>query len=404
MRPGLLISTAVAALIIGAVPATGAVPTTGRPSGWSLVAIPSPPGASMSNLQAVSCASFEACMAVGSYALNGTTSALAERWNGQAWTIVPVPSPKGASTTILYGVSCARVSVCEAVGQAITTGPTSVSERSVAAVWDGTAWKLQKVQAPAGPGTFAGLASVSCTGPAWCEAVGGFVGPNPNAQEQPLAEHWDGTAWTVQAAPNPHAENGSSLEGLSCPADNSCMAGGNFAYADVAQSIFAFHWDGGAWMQQAQPNPRGNLDNGESAVACPLRSWCTAVGFWSGLNGDSLPLTEVWAGQSWLRVPAPRPPGATTTLLAGVSCVTTTGCISVGSWSASAYDNPELTLAEQWDGTRWRVQATPNPSGGKISGLNGVSCASPNGGVACVAVGSNWDGTSTQVMAETLNG
>jgi hypothetical protein len=343
-------------------------------------------------------------MAVGNFATAHNVYPLTEQWNGHAWRIVAAPSPPGASATYLNDISCAGSTACEAVGFVLTTNSSGESEHALAEVWNGTSWHLQPIAQPGGPSVLAGLTSVSCSSSAACEAVGGFVGGVATAQEQPLAERWDGKAWALQPTPNPQAENGSSLVGLSCPAANACAAGGLFDYADVNQSIFAFQWNGRSWTEQRQPNPQGQQFNGENAVSCATRVRCMAVGFWTDTSGDSRPLTELSDGVNWTFLPAPGPSGATTTLLAGVSCPGPVACIAVGSWSASPYDNPELTLAERWDGHGWRIQTTPNPAGGKISGLSGVSCLTPTGALACVAVGNSWNGISTQAISETFRG
>ncbi len=53
--------------------------------------------------------------------------------------------------------------------------------------------------------------------------------------------------------------------------------------------------------------------------------------------------------------------------------------------SATFTTAPFEGLAEGWDGTKWAVQTTPNPTGASgDSDLSGISCASAT---ACMAVG-----------------
>jgi hypothetical protein len=108
--------------------------------------------------------------------------------------------------------------------------------------------------------------------------VGGYLKNGITGQYQPLAEVWNGSSWAVQHTPNPDAENGSSLSTVSCSAADACSAGGNYDYADVAQSIFALRWDGTGWVDQHQPNPGGNDDNTNAGVSCPSSGACTTVG------------------------------------------------------------------------------------------------------------------------------
>jgi hypothetical protein len=57
-------------------------------------------------------------------------------------------------------------------------------------------------------------------------------------------------------------------------------------------------------------------------------------------------------------------------------------CMAVGWFSRNR--NHENLLAERWNGSTWRIRATPGPSGATKSRFNGVSCASAT---SCVSVG-----------------
>src|SRR5581483_10198416 len=75
------------------------------------------------------------------------------------------------------------------------------------------------------PGTFEG---VSCTAAADCTAVGAA---NPNAAQSSgfLAEHWNGSEWTVQSSPPPSGKTGTHWYGAACVGPGSCLAVGNGA-------------------------------------------------------------------------------------------------------------------------------------------------------------------------------
>jgi len=81
-------------------------------------------------------------------------------------------------------------------------------------------------------------------------------------------------------------------------------------------------------------------------------------------------------------LPTPNPPGATASLLEAVSCPSAASCTAVGEYFTSV--GTELTLAEHWNGSKWKIQSTPNPAGAAESLLRGVSCTTAR---ACVAVG-----------------
>src|SRR6266446_5893085 len=83
--------------------------------GWSIVPTPNPK-APNGLLNWDSCSSPVSCIAVGSFVReDGIGSALAERWDGSTWGMVPTPNPAGASASSLAGVSC-RSGGCMAVG------------------------------------------------------------------------------------------------------------------------------------------------------------------------------------------------------------------------------------------------------------------------------------------------
>ena len=71
-------------------------------------------------LWGVSCTSGTACTAVGTYADKTGTStlALAERWNGAVWSLLPTPPPpKGLFNELsFWAVSCTSAKACIVVG------------------------------------------------------------------------------------------------------------------------------------------------------------------------------------------------------------------------------------------------------------------------------------------------
>ena len=74
------------------------------------------------------------------------------------------------------------------------------------------------------------------------------------------------------------------------------------------------------------------------------------------------------------------PPGSQVTSLLGVSCGSDTVCAAIGDWSTNANGFPSVTLAEQWNGTGWVVQPTPNKAdeplaGYVLGGSNGITRA-----------------------------
>jgi hypothetical protein len=267
-----------------------------------------------------------------------------------------------------------------AVGYSVSTKVRPLVER-----WNGISWKILSTPRP-GRAWWYELTDVSCPGTGDCTAVGGAIGRGVDAQERPLAEHWGGGSWTIQRTPNPHAENGSDLTAVSCPATGVCEAAGGYTFADVEDSIFALGWNGSKWTIQAQPDPGGGFVTENDAVSCATGMACTSTGSWADEQGRTRALGETWDGTSWTLRNAKDPSGSTIAELLGVACAGAAECIAVGDWSTSYNGTPSSTLGERWNGTAWRVQSTPNPKGSTFSSLRGVECASTG---ACVAVGSS---------------
>jgi hypothetical protein len=159
---------------------------------------------------------------------------------------------------------------------------------------------------------------------------------------------------------------------------------------------------GSAWKVEPTPNPAGATINELSAVSCTSGRACTAVGSRAAsLSSRTFTLAERWNGTRWRIQHTILPKGAESGTLFGVSCASATACTAVGS----AFDKAagrSVNLAEAWNGTSWRVRAIPNPKGSTGGSLHGVSCTSRR---ACTAVG-NYGNAAGRVLAvaERWNG
>jgi hypothetical protein len=364
---------------VTAAPATAAQPgrTTARSTAWAVQPTPNPL-VPQGLLTAVSCVAVSPCVAVGSRQNSaGAGVTLAEAWNGSAWTVQRTPSPQGAQSSILTGVSCASATFCIAVGYSNTsTGNAPLDE-----VWNGTAWSIQQTVALAHGGQLNG---VSCTSPSACVAVGYFFAASSRLA---LAEVWNGTAWGMRTtAPGPTT---SDFTAVSCVSASACTAVGGSQHRAGASQTLAEAWNGGSWSIQAMPTPTfGGTLNG---VSCTSASSCLAVGL---LNGRHKAIADAWDGTTWSVVKVAQAPNGSIDNLTGVSCASAAGCIAVGNYGTVN----TLPMAEQWHGggTAMTLQQVPAPPSNLPISLGGVSCPSAS---ACTAVGSNGAG-----LAVTWNG
>jgi hypothetical protein len=128
-----------------------------------------------------------------------------------------------------------------------------------------------------------------------------------------------------------------------------------------------------------------------------------AVGSQGTLNRPAArTLAEQWNGTAWKVVPTPPPPVPGGTALAAVSCTGPGACMAAGYDGFNTQTGSTRTLAEQWNGARWTVRPTPTPNGS--GSLAGVACTAAR---ACLAVGGRLNSGLTLVsatLAEQWNG
>jgi hypothetical protein len=246
---------------------------------WTIQSVVDP---STGALNAVSCSSGTACTAL----VIGFNEALADRWNGSSWTL-ETPDLGG-----LLAVSCSSATACTAVGQ---YAPGYFYE-TVAEAWDGSNWTVQTTPDPSNinSGGINGLFGVSCTSATACTAVGSYN--NSAGTSVTLAERWNGSTWSVQATPNPSGAKSTSLSAVSCTSATACTAVGSYNNSAGTQFALAEHWDGSTWSIQATPTPSGATSSSLSAVSCTSATTCTAVGTYTNSTGTQLALAERYAG------------------------------------------------------------------------------------------------------------
>ncbi len=105
-----------------------------------------------------------------------------------------------------------------------------------------------------------------------------------------------------------------------------------------------------------------------SGVSCLSSTFCMAVGSTTNASNVSQTLIEERDGSTWTVVPSPNHGTGNNSLL-GVSCALAAFCVSVGSYNTSTSQQP---LIEMWSGSTWSV--APVPSLGVL--LKSVSSAS----------------------------
>ena len=171
---------------------------------WSVVPVPNVATTNdpreFDALLGMTCVSHADCWAVGQSVVGTIGAALAEHWDGRAWTIVAT-----TDANEFLAVTCVRTSDCWAVG-------TAGADQTRAEHWNGHAWSAVATPNPAANQE---LWAVTCVRTSNCWAVGFSTSARTT-----LAEHWDGRIWSFVPTPNLSATDANRLVGVTCDPKN----------------------------------------------------------------------------------------------------------------------------------------------------------------------------------------
>ncbi len=336
-------------------------------SEWSLHNPPQPTGAIASELFTVSCSSTTACTTVGDYVnSSGTPVTLAERWNGTEWTKQTTPNEAEAGSNVLFGVSCSSSTACTAVGLYVTHYEEKDEDwYSLAEQWNGTEWLIRKTPAPTGS-TGSQLLSVACSSSTSCTAVGSFWHEAGYTFGAPtlLAEHWNGSEWSLQLDSNPTGATESELGGVSCWATNECRAAGAELEGTKAVYPLGESLSGSSWSHN-YVGTLGGVGAHLNSISCTSSTECTAVGFYRP-NGEGTqaeaPYTLRLNGEGlWARLSTPASLSGTGTLR-NVTCESSTFCWAAGNGLMERYiPSPPAATTEAASGET--LTGTVDPKG-----------------------------------------
>lgn len=293
---------------------------------WAQVAVPSEPGHDV-GFGDIAGSSPHDIWAVGSYSGEPGQVSFADHWDGLSWTRVPFPNHQQFIGSIVQGLSVVSPDDAWASGLTASTHPWVLH-------WDGTAWRqvpCRNIGTTRSSAQVWGVAAFSATD-AW---IVGTIGSGTISRS--LAVHWDGTAWTRVATPSlPNVDNVPWSISASSPDD--IWAGGYWIDGHTgAGGPFLMHWDGTAWTLAALPKTGKYSQFYTVSAASPDDAW--AVG-WDGVGA----LAMHWDGTSWRNQSPPAPAGE----LVGVDDQSPRLAIAVGSFKNGN------ALHEIWNGSSWR--------------------------------------------------
>ena len=260
------------------------------------------------------------------------------------------------------------------IGATVLVAPTP---SDAAAGW-------MQVSAPT-PRYGGGFLDISCPSAKVCEAIGAKTSNSTQTRFGALAERWNGTSARVQSDPAGQAF------GVSCTTGTFCMEVGTSASTPLAAT--SAKWNGSRWRALHMPAAR---DASLEAVTCLSRKQCVAVGETSPVS-YSRPLIERWNGTTW-RIQKSPTGSQYANHLSGVSCVSSANCIAVGQTFLDGQGRNARTMAEKWNGHRWKLLSPPTPAKTSQPWLRAISCVDAH---LCIAVGGStshtliveWTGT-----------
>jgi hypothetical protein len=252
---------------------------------WNVQRTPNPGGV-YSLLYGVAATSSRNAWAVGEY-FNPEFDAetLVLHWDGRAWKLQPSPSPPIAK---LYGIAATSSTNAWTVGVDVETVPFPLIEH-----WNGKAWKIQP--SPSADGQLKGVAGTSAAN-LWAvgSANAGVFLPGGAEETHPMLEHWNGSAWTIQPAPDPGALG--QLNGVAATSSSNAWAVGNTGTDRSARTLI-LHWDGGGWRTQPSPS---NSSSGGGLLGVTATSSRNAWAVGGAGTGSSVrTLILQWRGMSW---------------------------------------------------------------------------------------------------------
>jgi hypothetical protein len=249
--------------------------------------VASPNGTGNNYLDSTSAISANDVWAVGnSTNASNLDRTLAEHWNGATWSIVPTVNP-GALHNDLFGVSAISSSDVWAVGFYETNSTTGTSS-TIAEHWNGTSWsKVPTVN----PSTYSYLFAVTAVSSGSVWAVGTYWNFG-NGAYQTLVEHFNGATWVVVPSANLNPFTDNQLFAVSAWSDTDVWAVGSLGPLGSLQPL-AEHWDGSGWSSFSTPGTAFG-DNEILGVTALEPGHAVGVGYGGSAGGPTPRQGATW--------------------------------------------------------------------------------------------------------------
>jgi hypothetical protein len=192
-----------------------------------------------------------------------------------------------------------------------------------------------------------------------------------------LIEHWNGHGWQVVPGPK-QGTTSDTLKGIAAVSARDIWAVGD--RYDAAKNVYKTlveHWNGSAWSIVPSPNVGPNSSSLSGVTVLSRNNvWAVGSSYDNVKTSASRTLFLHWNGSSWRVVASPNASGGKDrSSLRAITAIAANDIWAVGNYYDIA-SNTALTLIEHWNGQRWAVVASPNPPAPSDSQLNGVAASS----------------------------
>jgi hypothetical protein len=294
------------------------------------------------------------------------------------------------------GVSCVAGHGCLAVGSHFSHSTNTLKALAETRGSFGGSWTVHDPPGIRGAftaafGPIGNGETVSCVPkPFTCLGIGSY---NKGGHQFNYAARWNGKSWKTVNPPNPKNTPSSGLDAVSCRSASFCLVVGHWVrLAAPHDQLESLVWNGSKWtLKSVLPIPANAIGPRLWGLSCVSATWCMAVGSYN--VGSAQPvLSEIWNGKKWTIHRPPTPRHLSGSVLVGVSCVSKSFCNAVGNSLTSTLGL--VSLGETWNGKSWTIRSTPSGTQTIGSTLFDVKCHSRT---SCLAVGdlaATWNGTA----------
>ena len=286
------------------------------------------------------------------------TLTFAEHYNGSKWTVVRTPNA-GPNFDSFYGVAASQGRAW-AVGEHLNS---DYQDRALIETWNGKSWSIADNPQPGSVRDM--LFGASAVSPSDVWVVGDQEGGN--GRFETLAEHWDGSTWTVVPTPDP-GSGGNHLYAVDAVSPDDVWTAGQQLGDEFPDQGLVEHWDGHSWSVVDLPVSADASVMLTGIAATPnLSSSPLSNAVWVDGEADNPftgghPLVEGYQNGAWSVANLPASAGSIWTNLWGITVAQGT-VWAVGTYVDPQTDNNNTLILEGNDGA-WTVDAGPEPGSG----------------------------------------